>query len=285
MKKETLTKPEETPKSFSEGEKERAYLLLGGIRAADHISKNVSSQAIGALIEFQKTDLHEAFGFKRFADFLDNYEYSPMTKNEFYDRKKVFETEGAQLFDAFNDAKIPISTRKLLVENNDVPIYVDGDKLIVGEVETSISDNAQIKQVVQQLAAEIRGAKDVLKAKDTKIEKLSNQVQTGTQEYEELRRATLAANEGTPYQQALVKAVGALVNFAAVAKETPLVEKGLRGRDDLTALMAQMKLVRSALYLENFVFTDEQTPDTQDLSPLAVQAVEETGDWNDEKEI
>lgn len=260
----------------------RAATLMGGIRAVNRVAENLSAQTMAALIEFQKEDLHEIYGFSRFVDFLEESEYSPMSKNEFYKRKDIFEAEGLKLYDAFNEAKIPLSTRKLLLEKNDIPIYVDGDNLIVGETETPISNNSEIKQLVQDLAAEIRHSKDALKIKEKKIETLQTQVETGQEDYNELQRAFDGANQGTPYQQALVKAVGALVQLAVVANQTPIVEKSIRGVDDLQALMAQMSNVRAALCQDDFIFTDNAA--AQDISPLARLALEESGDWNDENE-
>lgn len=255
-----------------------ALMFIGGIRAIDRLADNLSAQTITALIQVEEKNLYKHLGFNRFVDFLDDY---GLNKNRFYERKKLLEDEGIETYDLFNASRIPLSTRKLLLESGDVPIYVDGDNLIIGESETPISDNTQIKQLVQDLAGEIRISKDALKTKEKRIENLKSQVETGQSEYDELRRAFDSASDGTEYQKALVKAIGGLLNLAVVANQTPIVEKALRGRDDLQALMSQMANVRIALVQDDFIFTES---DMREISPLARQAIEETGDWDDEDE-
>ena len=80
---------------------EKALVLIGGLRAVNRVADNLNAQVISALAEFQQQELYKHFGFDRFADFLDQSEYSPMSKSAFYRQKELYESEG-QIYDTFN---------------------------------------------------------------------------------------------------------------------------------------------------------------------------------------
>lgn len=135
--------------------RDRAIFILGNIRATDRISKALNSQAMIAAFAFQKEDLHEALGYPAFADFLDNSEFSPMSKHEFYERKKVFENEGEKVFDALNDMDIPLKTRRLLGKGN---VQLDGEDLVIldpatgEEMKFEITNKSRILETISALA-------------------------------------------------------------------------------------------------------------------------------------
>ncbi|MDQ3322431.1 MAG: hypothetical protein M3525_08390 [Acidobacteriota bacterium] len=99
-----------------------------------------------------------------------------------------------------------------------------------------------------------------------------------------LDRSVAAAQTGTPYEQAFVRAVGALINLALAANNAPVIEKDARGRSDIETLWKQMILVRTALYQDNFAFTDDVDTSEKPISDLARKAIAESGDWDDEDE-
>ena len=115
---------------------------------------------------------------------------------------------------------------------------------------------------------------EILKIK--KFEKLESQVKTGLSEFEELRRSFDAAKTGTPYEQALVKTIGAMINLSAEARNLTLVEKEKRGRSDIKALWTQMLIVRNSLLQDDFVFTDVMNTDAPEISPLRVKRCRKT---------
>src|SRR5436190_5540199 len=67
-----------------------AMYVLGRIKQTGHLAgaifSNLAAQEIRALEYFQKEKLHEALGFDTFNDFLDESEYAPVTKRQYYDR-------------------------------------------------------------------------------------------------------------------------------------------------------------------------------------------------------
>src|SRR5947209_18364001 len=70
-----------------------AFQLLGAIRAMGRLGQSITAQTFRALIAFREEKGHEAVGFNRFDDFLENHPDSPMTKHQFYDRLAAIERE------------------------------------------------------------------------------------------------------------------------------------------------------------------------------------------------
>lgn len=223
---------QETIAQIGEDTKQRALLLLGGVRAVNRVAENLSSQSIAALIEFQKEGLHEAFGFARFADFLDQSELSPMRKSEFYRRKELFEAEGGMLFDAFNASRIPSQTRKLLLKNN-VAVTVDGDELVIEDQRVPVSDAAAVKDLVQTFHETLRD-RDATEAKlKKKVDDQAEKIRVGTEELKDLQKTVDALQDDTPFARALMKAVGSLSDLSQQVRELPEKERLTRGEDDL----------------------------------------------------
>ena len=262
----------------------RALMVLGGVRAVDRVTQNLSSQVMNALIAFQKEDMHELLGYSRFADFLDQSEYSPMSKSDFYRRKEIFETEGAEIYDAFNSLKIPMSTRKLLANSSAGEISIDGNEIVIGDERADLSDLPTIKELIKTLADESRQLTETGEKNKKHFEKLKEQITTGQKEYDELRRSIDAAQTGTPYEQALMKAIGALIKLAIVANDTPIVEKDARGRTDIETLWKQMMTVRTALLQDDFAFTDEVGGYGKPISEIAKKVLAMDDDWGDQLE-
>lgn len=266
----------------------KALLVLGGIRAADRIAQNLSSQVMSVLITFQDEKLHESLGYSRFADFLDQSEYSPMSKNDFYRRKDIYESEGAQLYDTFNEMKIPLATRRLLAEAKGTEIVIEGDKLIIGDQEIARTETETIKEVVKSLAAEIRDSKQSVEKKDAEIEKLKSQLDTGREEYEELRRAMDAMNEGDPHDRALSKLLSAFVQFNREVSNLPLVEKEKKYDAALNALWVQINITRRNYLRDDYRFDDPMDTRAnavkQNLDPKVRAIVEDDDDFGDEFE-
>ncbi len=271
--------------AHEQARRDEAMRLLGGIRAVDRLQENIfqhiSSQLINALILFQKEKMYEHFGFSRFADFLDNSDFSLPSKTAFYRQKELLKAEGVEKYDLFNEAKIPLSTRKLLASGDGGNIEIDGDQIIIGEERSDLSDLPMIKSLITNFANENRQLNEEKTKADKKIEDLQSRVKTGQSEYEEIRRAMDAANNGTPYERALMKAIGAMLNLAVEANKLPLIEIQSRGRDDIALLWNQMLNVRAALQQEDFAFIENV--DTN-LPESIRKVLSENDDWGDDDE-
>ncbi len=137
----------------AENRKAMALMKMGGINAVNGLSIALSAQVMRALQECQDEKIHENFGYQRFADFLDNWPHSPMTKNQYYDRIKLLENEGDIVFNLLNDLNFPMYKRRLLGKGN---IQLEGETVIVvdGEEETQIelNDRTRLLETLTALA-------------------------------------------------------------------------------------------------------------------------------------
>jgi len=258
----------------------RALLLLGGIRAVDRVRQNLSSQVMTALITFQDEDMHESLGYDRFADFLDNSEYSPMKKSDFYRRKELFEKEGSELYDAFNAMKIPLSTRKLLAQSNAGEIHIEGDKLIIGETEVAKAEKDVIKEVVESLAKEIRTANSEVEKQKAQNEKLQTQIKEGVEQYEILDRKFQGLTEGSPLDRAQSQLVNAFIRFNdELSKTTVLVKTGKE--DFLDTLWMLLEESRKRIGSTR-TFSDSTAEKQLNLSDLTKRVLAEDDDFGDD---
>lgn len=144
---------EEAAQSWSEAKANESLMLIGGIHTARNISKTIDSEVLRALEAFGKGGHYKALGYKTFAEFLDNSEYSPMSKSQFFEKAKFLKNEGAENFDLLNALNIPVRKRRLL---NKGAVEIDGDKVIVrdGDSETSIeiNDRDRLMETLSALA-------------------------------------------------------------------------------------------------------------------------------------
>jgi hypothetical protein len=255
--------------------------MFGAVRFADALSRNLAAQTIRGLEAIQKNEGYKSYGFETFDEFLDNCPIPDMSKSKYYERRKVLELEGDEVFSVLSAFKVPISTRKLIGEGQ---IQIDGDQLIIGDQRADLTDMPTVKDLIKELANENRTLNEKGEKKDKEIDSLKEKLNTGAAEYEELRRAMDAQNDGTPYERALSKAISALINLALEAKKLPLVESQNRGRGDVEALWKQMLLVRHALYQDDFVFIDEVHGNGKGISKRAMQVLAEDDDFGDEDE-
>lgn len=97
--------------------------------------------------------MYEALGYSNFVEFLNDSEYAPMTKAQFYERKAIFDKEGGPVFDLLNSMGIPTRHRKLLGKGN---VWIDGDNLVVkqddSETTIEITDTLRLKEALIALA-------------------------------------------------------------------------------------------------------------------------------------
>lgn len=258
----------------------RSLLLLGGIRAVDRITQNLSSQVMTAMITFQQEDMHESLGYNRFADFLDDSEYSPMSKNEFYKRKDIFEKEGSELYDAFNSMKIPLSTRKLLAQSNGGEISIEGDKIIIGETEVATTETDVIKEVVKSLANEIRSANANADKQKSQVEKLNNQIKEGVEQYEILDRKYQSLSEGSPLDRAQSQLVNSFIRFNDELSKTTVIVK--TGKEDfLDTLWMLLQESRKRLGSSRN-FSDSTAEKSLNISELTKKVLAGDDDFGDD---
>lgn len=218
-----------------------ALILLGGLRAVDRLVQNVSSQVISALIIFQDEKMHERLGFKRFADFLNESELSLMTKNEFYKRKDIFESEGAVRYDLFNDAKIPLSTRKRLIKG-EVEISIEDDEIIVGESRAPLSDFSAIKAIISDFAVENQNLLETKKKNLEKIERGEKEIENLQKKYDDAKNRPGEASS----VELFIRVKTSIEVLTEFAKQQTLVEKEGDGEFYLSEIFAAFSGLQAA---------------------------------------
>lgn len=220
-------------RSFSEKEKNNALLLLGGIgaveRLAQSISATLSSQSLRALEKFQEQGLHQSLGYDRFDDFLNESDYSPMSKHQFYERKKILNTEGDEVFDLLNAFGIPLSKRKLLGQGH---IQIDGDTVIVvtgefGEEQTEeieITDRARLLETLSALADANADKSKKLVRKQAALEKAETEIKRLDEENDDIL-AHQKSDSLDPHSLALLNIVSAFQTLKNAAENLKPIEK------------------------------------------------------------
>ncbi len=209
-----------------EADKMRAMFVLGGINIADRVSESLGSEAIKAMIKFQEEKLYLALGYDTFVDFLNNSEFTRITKQQFYDRKALFEKEGEAAFDLLTELGVSIRKRKLLGKGN---IELLGETLVVhtddGVTEISIADRASILDAITALADANAEKSIKLQRQSEKIDKHDEKVRELYTEIDTVRASKIAEVAGNPHMIARVEFNLAASKLADAARNLSAIEK------------------------------------------------------------
>lgn len=228
--------------------KMRAMFVLGGVAIANKVATSLNSEAIKALITFQEQKMHEALGFDRFVEFLDQSEYSPLTKAQFYERKAILEKEGDALFDLLTELGMSIRKRKLLGKGN---IELVGDKLIVHDgdevTEISISDRSTILAAITSLADANAEKSIKLDRQKEKIDKYDGKVRELYDEIDQVKASKAAEIGQDPHSLALAQLCFAFAALREAAAELPLIDRAGR-RDNVLEIIANQSRLTNGSY-------------------------------------
>lgn len=203
-------------------------MRLGAAGAFLVVSRKLTAEFFHMVEQFAETKGHEALGYSRIDDFLDESPYSPMSSNQYYDRKGLLEREGDSTFDVLNGLKVPVSARKSLPEG---VVKIEGDVIAIADERIQMTDRERVKEVIRELAK--RNSQQ-----STKLNK-------GQQDFEKLQKelTQLKANpallslSSTPHNQALTLAVAALGGLAIEAEKLP-AEQAAQIRDEAMRLLS-----------------------------------------------
>ena len=217
--------------AHEEVKRSEALMYLGGIGAIKSLTDKLSAQAVRALEAFGESKAYELLGFKTFADFLNESPYSPLTKNQYYDRLNALEAEGDAAYDLLNNLGVPISKRKLLTDG---AVQLEGDTLVIGEERVPLNNRRRVVEAIRTLAEETaRQAK--------KIEKGQEQNKKLKQERDELKKRG-GVGVISDYNAALLQLVGA---FDALRRELESLDDEQRGavQDHTLRTVAEQRLM------------------------------------------
>src|SRR5438105_12519130 len=135
----------------------RALFILGRIKQNEHlataIATNLSAQTIRALETFQKDKMFLDAGYSTFDEFLNDQEFSPLSKRQYYDRLSLIRQHGDEIYDLLTSIGISVRSQRLLGTGD---LTIKNDTLYVGDKEVEIGDTGIIKDVLNELFDEKR---------------------------------------------------------------------------------------------------------------------------------
>ena len=194
--------------------------------------------------------MYLSLGYSTFVEFLENSEFSPMSKAQFYERLKVLESEGDEIYDLLTEMGVSISTRKLLTRG-ERRLELDGDDLIIGTERVPINENQPaIRQLIKDLAGEIRTVEDEKTLISKKLEQAETQNARGQQEYQDLQRRYDLAVETSEFDRCWTLVQSSLHRLGEHAAELPADERAARGPAVLKQIAQLTYAVRDAFGLK-----------------------------------
>lgn len=205
-----------------------AGMRLGAAGALLAVSQKLSSDFIHMLEQFAETKGHNALGFSNFDSFLDESPYSPMTSNQYRDRKALLAREGDSTFDVLNSLKVPVSARKALPEG---VVKIEGDIIAIADERIQMTDGERVKELIRELAKKNS-------QQSTKLNKGQKDFEKLQKELIQLRTNPAALSlSSTPHNQALMLAVAALGGLA-IEVEKLSAEEAAQIRDEAMRLLS-----------------------------------------------
>lgn len=204
---EALVKAEKIESMALTNEQNDVVFFLGKLQGAKQVTQGlmrlISAQVVGALEQLQQEEKYKLFGHETFVDFLNNSPYSPMKKDEYYDRKALLEKEGETTYDALNSLNLPVYRRKALPPGT---VRIEGEFVVVaweeGEEERiPITESKRVKQVVKALTDANVAKEEALTATQKRLERMEKAKSDAEAEIEELH--TKLAEAGDPLTQGI----------------------------------------------------------------------------------
>jgi hypothetical protein len=219
-----------------------ALIWLGRVQAADRIAETLRSETMRAMILVEEQNKYKALGFPTFVAFLRS-PHSPLTKNQYYDRKKLLLKEGDQLFNLYPSLGISVQRRKLLGEGQ---VSLDGETVTVknGEeqIEVDIRDRARIAELITALTDATAAKVRTLEKTELALDKAMDDNAELKKKFEDLKASKAAEFDGRTSREfaALLGCFEALIEESAklaAAEKTRLAPSMLQ---HLAGLMTRL---------------------------------------------
>ena len=187
---------------------------LGAISAIGRLGAGLAAQAFQEFEDWLAKKRYLEMGFANEVDFL-NSSLSPMTKNRYFDRKRLLEKEGAQTFDLLNSLRVPISVRKLLADGT---VKVDDNFIEIGEERVDVTDRPRVTELLLTLATKTTEQSRTIERGKKEIEKHKRRV---VDLEEKVSRGGSVSIDQTPHARALVSLLG---DFQMLAQEVQAID-------------------------------------------------------------
>lgn len=242
---------------FKQKRRDNALLILGGIRVADKIANSISSQVMNALITFQSEQMYLTLGFDNFVDFLEKSEVSPMTKNQFYKRKEIYELEGGKLFDLMNEIGVSLATRKLLSAGNYDAVTIEGDMLKIGDETADLSNARLVRSLIESYAEDCKRLNSESEKKQIKLEKAEKQITALSNELNSFKK-TNDKPEETIIFEAYLQAENSMKNLIKAVKSASPTKREKSADTYIKNLYAVFYAVKEAFGRGSLQLEDSQ---------------------------
>jgi hypothetical protein len=249
----------------------QAYMFLGGIHTVKKIANSLNAQHLRAIQAIESEKLYLDMGFEKFVDFLASDE-SPIGKTAYYDRIKLLESEGEQVFDLLNEVGLTNAIRKKLAESNYGDISIEGNTVRIGDETADLSNMRMIKTLIESFSNDCRKLTEQTKKQNETIQKMESQVSEGSKQVEQLRRQLDTNNEGSALDRAQSRLINAFIKFNDELAEVPLIDR--IDKDSVLDTLWMLLEESRKRFGSNKNFT-VQTTNQPDVDPLIAQALED----------
>lgn len=263
-----------------------AAKFSGALAAVTSIARSLSSKMIEGLMEVEEKKYYLAWGYERFADYLNSEEVPDLSKSKYYELKDLLLSEGPQVFDVFSGKKLlPIKTRKLLAGAG-VKIELDGNDLVIGDQRVAVSDKSAVKELVETMHDVLRDRDLREGKKDKRIADLTSRLDQGQADFDELQRSLDALKLGDPFDGALMKALDGMVKLTQQAAKLKKAEQAERGGVAIRSLFGQFLHLKKALGSDyDFEDSPTSTHGAAAVSDRTRQILADDDDFGDEDEV
>ena len=221
-------------------------VMLGGIKAVSALTDNLHSARIMAMRQIRDEKRFLAAGFTRFAEFMDECPFSPMSYDRFNEFDKAIRTVGASEFDVLRGSGLSMRQMRRLKEGD---VVVDGGVVRIGDEESvELGDDRKIRSLVEQLISDRQAEKAERERSEKAAEKMKQQLEQGQREFDRLARENdeLRSSEGSRISRAMMAALHAFFNLIEAVGELPDDERAKRKADDLKLFVGQFFRLQDA---------------------------------------
>lgn len=192
------------------------YEVIGAAKVINRLTTSLTSQLLLTLKRFQENESYKAYGCDTWVQFLKEHPELDLSKNQYYDRIKVLEAEGAEVFDLLTQMNIPLSTRKQLTSGS---IALEGNELLIGEQRVPVDDTKKVKRAISQIAEQMERLETKAAKSEKEVEKLKQKLEDAKAIAREAA-ASVPFNDNTdPANQAYMRVVASLTELTRALAE------------------------------------------------------------------
>lgn len=246
-----------------------AWMAIGAIHTTRKLTEAMKGEIVKVLAEFGEKELYKTVGYSTFAEFLDNSEYSPMSKSAFYERKQLLDAEGIETFDLLSALGLPVRKRRMLGRGS---VQIEGDTVIVrdgdAESEIDLKDRSRLLETLSALA-------DANAEKTKKLEKGADDFKKAKDKIRELQDAPAGGGKLSPGEQFAGGALTSMSGLCAWLESATLVEVESFIQRDLNLFAAQYRRLFAVIEQKGLEKSAVEVMNTDEENRLAALLDEE----------